>query len=46
MSAKDVFISYKAEEFEEANWVKTILEENGNTSWIPPMSINGGKINA
>lgn len=43
MSAKDVFISYKAEEFEEANWVKTILEENGITCWMAPMSINGGK---
>lgn len=28
MSNKDVFMSYKAEEIEEASWVKSILESN------------------
>ncbi len=39
---KDVFISYKAEEFDEANWVKTILETNGISCWMAPMCIPGG----
>lgn len=39
---KDVFISYKAEEFEDANWVKTVLEQNGISCWMAPMSIKGG----
>lgn len=38
----DVFISYKAEEFNEANWVKTTLETNGISCWMAPMSIPGG----
>lgn len=38
----DVFISYKAEEFEEAIWVKNILENNGVSCWMAPMSIKGG----
>lgn len=38
----DVFISYKAEEFEEANWVKQTLENNGISCWMAPMSISGG----
>ncbi len=38
----DVFISYKAEEFEDANWVKTTLETNGIRCWMAPMSIPGG----
>lgn len=37
-----VFISYKAEEFEEANWVRTVLEQNGISCWMAPMSIKGG----
>ncbi|MCR5783454.1 MAG: TIR domain-containing protein [Clostridia bacterium] len=39
---KDVFISYKSEEFAEANWVKTTLESNGISCWMAPMSIPGG----
>lgn len=39
---KDVFISYKTEEFDEANWVKTTLETNGISCWMAPMSIPGG----
>jgi len=42
MDIKEVFISYKAEEFDEANWVKTVLEENGITCWMAPMCITGG----
>lgn len=43
MSVKDVFISYKAEEFEIADWVKSTLEQNGISCWMAPMSIEGGK---
>ncbi|MCH5191299.1 MAG: leucine-rich repeat domain-containing protein [Oscillospiraceae bacterium] len=42
METKDVFISYKAEEFDDANWVKSILEANGISCWMAPMSITGG----
>lgn len=42
MKATDVFISYKAEEFDEASWVKATLEHNGITCWMAPMSIPGG----
>ncbi len=38
----DVFISYKAEEFAEASWVRSVLEENGLTCWMAPASIPGG----
>ncbi len=38
----DVFISYKSEEFSEANWVKSALEHNGITCWMAPGSIPGG----
>lgn len=40
--AKDVFISYKAEEYAEALWVKTTLETNGISCWLAPGSIPGG----
>lgn len=39
---KDVFISYKTEEFEEASWVKSVLENNGISCWMAPESIPGG----
>lgn len=39
---KDIFISYKTEEFEEANWVKSVLENNGISCWMAPESIPGG----
>ena len=42
MDKKDVFISYKAEEFDDANWVKSVLEKNGISCWIAPTSIHGG----
>ena len=38
----DVFISYKSDEFDEPNWVKTTLETNGISCWMAPMSITGG----
>lgn len=39
---KDVFISYKAEEIEEASWVKSVLESNGISCWMAPSCIPGG----
>lgn len=42
MEEKQVFISYKSEEFDEANWVKTVLETNGISCWMAPMCITGG----
>ena len=42
MVQKDVFISYKAEEFDDANWVKATLERNGISCWLAPASIPGG----
>lgn len=42
MKEKQVFISYKSEEFDEANWVKTVLETNGISCWMAPMCITGG----
>ena len=39
---KQVFISYKAEEFDVANWVKSTLEHNGISCWMAPTSIPGG----
>ncbi len=38
----DVFISYKAEEYAQASWVKSVLEENKLTCWMAPSSIPGG----
>ncbi len=37
-----VFISYKSDEFDEANWVKNKLEANDISCWMAPMSIHGG----
>ena len=42
MASKDVFISYKAEEIEEASWVKSVLENNGISCWMAPSCIPGG----
>lgn len=42
MEQKDIFISYKTEEFDDANWVKSTLENNGISCWMAPMSIPGG----
>ncbi len=46
VSVKDVFISYKAEEFDEANWVRGTLEHNGISCWMAPASIMGGSSDA
>ncbi len=38
----DVFISYKAEEINEAAWVKAKLEDSGLSCWMAPKSLSGG----
>ena len=42
MDNNDVFISYKSEEFEEAEWVRATLESNGVSCWMAPACIPGG----
>ena len=42
MEQKNVFISYKTEEFDQALWVKNALEQNGISCWMAPMCIQGG----
>lgn len=42
MGNKDIFISYKSEEFDDALWVKNRLEESGISCWMAPMCITGG----
>lgn len=37
-----VFISYKAEEYREAKWIKDRLEAEGIRCWMAPASIPGG----
>ena len=39
---QDVFISYKSEEFQEADWVRQQLESGGIRCWMAPNSITGG----
>lgn len=39
---KDIFISYKAEQIQTANWVKAQLESNGLGCWMAPGDIPGG----
>ena len=39
---QDIFISYKAEEFDEADSLRQILEAEGFSCWMAPMSIAGG----
>lgn len=39
---QDVFISYKSEEFQEADWVRQQLESGGISFWMAPNSITGG----
>lgn len=39
---KDVFISYKAEEIQDALWVKAALEDKGIGCWMAPDDIPGG----
>jgi hypothetical protein len=40
--AKDVFISYKSEEFDSANMVRGVLERNGISCWMAPADIPSG----
>lgn len=40
--AKEIFISYKAEEYDDAFWVKEQLEKEGLSCWMAPMDISGG----
>lgn len=42
MEAKDIFISYKTDDFANAQWVKTTLESNGISCWMAPECIPGG----
>ena len=42
MQEKQVFISYKAEEINEAKWVRDRLEKEGISCWMAPDSIPGG----
>ena len=42
METKDVFISYKSEEFNDVLWVKNVLESRGISCWMAPMCITGG----
>lgn len=42
MKTKEVFISYKSEEFDDALWVKNTLENSGISCWMAPMCITGG----
>lgn len=39
---KDVFISYKSEDFDQAQWLKSVLETNDISCWMAPSSIPGG----
>ena len=39
---QDAFISYKSEEFQEADWVRQQLESGGISCWMAPNSITGG----
>ena len=38
----DAFISFKAEEINDAIWIRTALETNGISCWMAPDSIPGG----
>jgi len=42
MAKRDVFISYKSEDFETACWVRSVLETNGISCWMAPRDIPGG----
>lgn len=42
MQTKDVFISYKTEDFTNAQLVKSALESNGISCWMAPECIPGG----
>ena len=39
---KDIFISYKSEEYNTAKWVRDYLEKCGLSVWMAPEDIHGG----
>lgn len=39
---KDIFISYKSEEYNKAVWLKNVLETNKISCWMAPTCIPGG----
>ena len=39
---KDIFISYKSEEYNTAKWVRDYLEKCGLSIWMAPEDIHGG----
>ena len=39
---QDVFISYKSEEFQEADWVRQQLESGGISCWVAPDNLTRG----
>ena len=41
-NTKDIFISYKSDEFNDALYIKNSLEKNGFSCWMAPMDIAGG----
>ena len=45
MKQHDVFISYKVDDFETAQWVRSVLETNGISCWMAPADIPGGFLN-
>jgi hypothetical protein len=42
MKFAEVFISYKSEDFDQADWLRKVLETNGISCWMAPASIPGG----
>jgi len=42
MKYAEVFISYKSEDFDQAQWLRSMLETNGISCWMAPASIPGG----
>ena len=42
MKYAEVFISYKSEDYDQASWLRSMLETNGISCWMAPSSIPGG----
>ena len=42
MERKEIFISYKSEDYDQAQWLRSVLEANGLSCWMAPASIPGG----
>ncbi len=43
MEKRNVFISYKAEEINEANWIRSLLESHNISCWMAPDDIPPGE---